>query len=415
MNAAPSDPPVQRAPSVLVYDRPWEPSATHRPAPHAAWVAWAPMTCQSNRGMAGGGGATVTDADPETDPVVAVINAVPAATAVTVAVAPVPDTVATAGLPEVQETVGLVTGPVVLTTVAVRPPVAPMARDKLAGATDTETIVGGGGGGGGGGGTAPGEVEQPRIPVNARAAGPHALDPIDIRTSFGRGMGDRRGPACAPLRGRLGMGRRPPRYRSPLPLRMTDEIPSTGGWPEDEGPWGTIPVPLERDDLDRLYSAAYAELKRLARSVRRRDRGHSLTTTALVNEAWLKLARSPTLTVHSGVHFKRVVVRAMRQLLVEAARRRRAAKRGGGEDLVVTIPDDLLPGMAPDDYVIALDEALARLAARYPRQARTVETRYFGGFDVHETAAVLDISRATVERDCRFAKAWLRAEIEASS
>lgn len=171
---------------------------------------------------------------------------------------------------------------------------------------------------------------------------------------------------------------------------------------------------LDREALDGLYSEAYEELKRLAKAVRRRERHQSVTTTALVHDAWLKLAKSPRFAVSGELHFKRIVARAMRQLLVEAARRRSAGKRGDGVALLVTMPDDLIPTQSPDEYVLALDEALGRLADRYPRQAKTVEVRYFGGFDVTETATILEVSRATVERDCRFAKAWLGAEVRGS-
>lgn len=171
---------------------------------------------------------------------------------------------------------------------------------------------------------------------------------------------------------------------------------------------------LDREALDSLYAEAYDELKRLAKAVRRGERHQSITTTSLVHDAWLKLAKSARLTVTSDLHFKRIVARAMRQLLVEAARRRSAVKRGRGEDVQVTIQDDLMPDLSPDEYVLALDEALTRLADRYPRQAKTIEVRYFGGFDVTETATILELSRATVERDCRFAKAWLGAEVKAA-
>ena len=167
---------------------------------------------------------------------------------------------------------------------------------------------------------------------------------------------------------------------------------------------------MDRETLDRLYSAAYDELKRLARTVRRREIGQSLTTTGLVNEAWLKLAKSPGFASYSDTHFKRIVVRAMRQLLVESARRRLAAKRGGGVDLAESLRD-IADDRQSDEDVVALDDALERFATQYPRLARTVEIRYFGGYDVEETAAMLAISRATVERDCRFAKAWLATEV----
>ncbi|MEP6495430.1 MAG: ECF-type sigma factor [bacterium] len=162
--------------------------------------------------------------------------------------------------------------------------------------------------------------------------------------------------------------------------------------------------------LDDLFSATYEELRRLASSVRRDDPGATLSPTALVNEAWLKLRESPWVARTSRVHFKRIAARAMRQVLIEAARRRRAAKRGGGVALV-TFDDALNQAAAGADDLLALDEALTDLARIQPRQATLVESRFFGGLDVAETAELLDISEATVLRDWRAARAWLANEL----
>ena len=170
-----------------------------------------------------------------------------------------------------------------------------------------------------------------------------------------------------------------------------------------------VPV-VDRQALDDLFSVAYEELRRLASSVRRSDRGASLNPTALVNEAWLKLANAPEFRSASRLHFKRIAARAMRQILVEAARRRRAGKRGGG-DVVVTFDDTVDQVASTGRELLALDAALEDLARIHPRQALLVESRYFGGFDVAETAALLEVSEATVLRDWRAAKAWLAAEI----
>jgi RNA polymerase sigma factor (TIGR02999 family) len=172
-----------------------------------------------------------------------------------------------------------------------------------------------------------------------------------------------------------------------------------------------MPVPVvDRQALDDLFSVAYEELRRLASSVRRSDRGASLNPTALVNEAWLKLAKAPEFRSASRLHFKRIAARAMRQILIEAARRRRAGKRGGSE-VVVTFDDTLDRVASTGRELLALDAALDDLARIHPRQALLVESRYFGGFDVAETAALLEVSEATVLRDWRAAKAWLAAEI----
>jgi RNA polymerase sigma factor (TIGR02999 family) len=176
------------------------------------------------------------------------------------------------------------------------------------------------------------------------------------------------------------------------------------------GSSGALEPPMtERRALDNLFSAAYEELRRLAASVRRNDPAATLSPTALVNEAWLKLADSPAVADTSPLHFKRIAARAMRQVLVEAARRRTADKRGGGA-AVVTF-DDAIGSVTTADDVLGLDAALEALAKLEPRQALMVESRFFGGLDVAETAQLLDVSEATVLRDWRAAKAWLSREL----
>ncbi len=162
--------------------------------------------------------------------------------------------------------------------------------------------------------------------------------------------------------------------------------------------------------VDELFSLAYEELRRLAAVVRRGDPSATLTPTALVNEAWLKLAGSPPVGATSRLHFKRIAARAMRQVLVDAARRRDAAKRGSGQALV-TFDDALEQAAASSDELLALDTALDALAQLNPRQAAMVESRFFGGLDVAETAELLGVSEATVLRDWRAAKAWLAHEL----
>jgi RNA polymerase sigma-70 factor, ECF subfamily len=166
----------------------------------------------------------------------------------------------------------------------------------------------------------------------------------------------------------------------------------------------------ERGALDALFSAAYEELRRLASSVRRDDPGATLSPTGLVNEAWLKLSATPEVAHTSQLHFKRIAARAMRQVLVEAARRRNAGKRGGGGPFV-TFDDDLAAAASTADDLIALNDALDELTRLSPRQGATVESRFFGGLDIPETAELLGVSEATVLRDWRAAKAWLAREI----
>jgi RNA polymerase sigma factor (TIGR02999 family) len=173
---------------------------------------------------------------------------------------------------------------------------------------------------------------------------------------------------------------------------------------------GPLPV-VDRQALDALFSATYEELRRLASSVRRADSGASLSPTALVNEAWLKLANAPAFRSASRLHFKRIAARAMRQILIEAARRRHASKRGGSDICLVTFDESVDQIASTGRELLALDGALDELARIHPRQALLVESRYFGGFDVAETAALLEVSEATVLRDWRAAKAWLGAQI----
>jgi RNA polymerase sigma factor (TIGR02999 family) len=168
----------------------------------------------------------------------------------------------------------------------------------------------------------------------------------------------------------------------------------------------------ERETLDHLFSATYEELRRLASSIQRRDASATLSPTALVNEAWIKLARSPDFASTSRLHFKRIAARAMRQVLVEAARRRHASKRGGdGEAVFVTFDEEVEDTRSWGEDVLALDRALTELARVEPRQAFMVESRFFGGLDVAETAEILNVSEATLLRDWRAAKAWLAGEL----
>jgi RNA polymerase sigma factor (TIGR02999 family) len=138
----------------------------------------------------------------------------------------------------------------------------------------------------------------------------------------------------------------------------------------------------------------------------------TLNPTALANEAWLKLAASPHLRWSSQLHFKRIAARAMRQVLVEAARRRAASKRGGAASLV-TFDEAVADSTADARQLLAIDEALHDLARVSPRQAQMVESRFFGGMDIPETARLLQVSEATVQRDWRAARAWLARELAA--
>ena len=169
-------------------------------------------------------------------------------------------------------------------------------------------------------------------------------------------------------------------------------------------------MPLDRADLDRLFSQTYEELRRLAASVRTGDPGETLNPTALVNEAYLKLAGSLREVPDSRLHFKRIAARAMRQVLVDAARQKKAAKRGGGRPFVTLDTSMGASAQEPED-LLTLDRALDDLAKLEPRQARMVEFRFFGGLDIGETAKLLDVSESTLHRDWRAARAWLGREL----
>ncbi len=172
----------------------------------------------------------------------------------------------------------------------------------------------------------------------------------------------------------------------------------------------------ERRALDQLFSVTYEELRRLASSVKRSDPGATLSPTTMVNEAWVKLAKSPGFASTSRLHFKRIAARAMRQVLVEAARRRNASKRGGGEGFAIVTFDDSQEHKAScGQDLLALDTALEELARIQPRQAMMVEGRFFGGLDINEIASLLEVSEATILRDWRAAKAWLAHELRRAS
>jgi RNA polymerase sigma factor (TIGR02999 family) len=167
----------------------------------------------------------------------------------------------------------------------------------------------------------------------------------------------------------------------------------------------------ERGAFDELVPLVYERLHHLAHQRLRHERdAHSLNSTALVHEAYLKLADAQQLRFRDRAHFLALASRVMRRLLVEHARARQAAKRGGGTPVLQL--DEALH--LPEERAVALtelDEALKRLEAVDPRRSRILEHRYFGGLSLEETAEVLGVSLATVKRDLRFARAWLAAEL----
>ena len=162
--------------------------------------------------------------------------------------------------------------------------------------------------------------------------------------------------------------------------------------------------------FDRAFGRVYDELHRLARRVRGGRASDTMGATALVHEAYLRLAPAAQPVWEGRRHFLRVAARAMRQVLVGVARERLAAKRGGG-DLAVTLDEAANAAPMRADELVALDEALTRLAQLDERQARVVELRYFTGLTSEETADVLSLSVPTVQRDWRAARAWLAVEL----
>ncbi len=190
---------------------------------------------------------------------------------------------------------------------------------------------------------------------------------------------------------------------------MADPVDEADAAPATASAWDeSVPTDVRRlaDDLLPIF---YADLKRLARRERARvGAGGTLHTTALVHEAYLKLrdARS----WNDEAHFLRAAALAMRHALVNHAEARRAAKRGGGT-LHLPLDEALEVGVASDETILALEEALQRLARQSLRLARVVECRFFAGFDERETARALGLSERTIRRDWTLARAWLYREL----
>jgi RNA polymerase sigma factor (TIGR02999 family) len=166
--------------------------------------------------------------------------------------------------------------------------------------------------------------------------------------------------------------------------------------------------------LERLYPLIQPELHQLAHHYMRRERaGHTLQTTAILNEAYLRLVDNPTPRWQDRTHFVAAASRLMRRIMVDHARERRSLKRGGGA-LKVTLDEAALVSEARSDELLALDEALEGLAAQDARKSQIVELRYFGGLTVEETAEFLELSPRTVEREWTMAKAWLFRALDGS-
>jgi RNA polymerase sigma factor (TIGR02999 family) len=187
--------------------------------------------------------------------------------------------------------------------------------------------------------------------------------------------------------------------------------------PEDAAP-SRVTMLLDRlrdgdpKALDQLVPLIHAELRQIARAQMRNERaGHTLQATALAHEAYLRLVRLENQDWRDRTHFLGVAAAIMRRLLIDHARKHGAARRGGGATHIELDEAAVLAGTDRSDELLALDDALARLAVLDERQARIVELRFFAGLGVEETAAALGISERTVKREWAVARAWLRAEL----
>lgn len=164
--------------------------------------------------------------------------------------------------------------------------------------------------------------------------------------------------------------------------------------------------------LDRLMPLVYDELHRLAHQYMRREKaGHLLQTSALINEAYLRLVDQPQVRWENRSHFFGIAARLMRLILVDEARKRNSAKRGG-RAIEVSLVEGVNIAQEQAANVVALDDALKTLQAIDSRQSEIVELRFFGGLSIEETAEVLKVSPGTVMRDWTFARAWLRHQMD---
>ncbi|MCP3920922.1 MAG: sigma-70 family RNA polymerase sigma factor [bacterium] len=173
------------------------------------------------------------------------------------------------------------------------------------------------------------------------------------------------------------------------------------------------PTEVPKDATGGFAPEVYDDLRHIAAGFLQREReGHTLQPTALLHEAWIKLADQEEAKVESGAHFRAIACQAMRRILVDHARGKGASKRDGGDRITLA---GVAPG-APDEEIdlLGLDNALNKLAEISPRQARVVELRFFGGLSIEEVAENLEISPRTVNGDWRVARAWLGRELEKS-
>lgn len=167
----------------------------------------------------------------------------------------------------------------------------------------------------------------------------------------------------------------------------------------------------DQEALEKLVPLIYSELRQLAHKVLYRERpGHTLQTTALVHEVYLKLIDQRDARWQNRAHFFAIAAQAMRRILVDSARRHTALKRGGPQENLA-LDEAANVSLEPDPIMLPLDEALNRLAEIDPQQSRIVELRFFGGLTIEETAEVMKLSKDAVKNDWAMARAWLRQAI----
>jgi RNA polymerase sigma factor (TIGR02999 family) len=171
-----------------------------------------------------------------------------------------------------------------------------------------------------------------------------------------------------------------------------------------------------QQEVNDLFNAAYDELRRLAASIKRERGGITISPTGLVNQAWVKLSRSKEFEPGSLGQFKGLAARAMKQVLFDEAGRAHAQKRGGGPgEIFVTFEEAVHRPITSSRELLALKSALDELAGVAPRQAEIVDRRFFGGMEIAEIAAEMDVAKSTVEREWRAARAWLAHRVRAES
>ena len=172
--------------------------------------------------------------------------------------------------------------------------------------------------------------------------------------------------------------------------------------------------PGDRHAAEQLFADVYSELRSLAaRYLHRERKDHTLQPTALVHEAYLKLVGQTRVDWQGRTHFLAVAAQAMREILVDHARRHNAAKRGGNRHRI-TLDDNLVIESSRDVDLLAIEDALAKLAKLDPCQAQMIELRFFGGLDIAEVAKVMGMSKRSVEREWTMVRAWLRRELSGS-